>query len=194
MNYPRRLIIGILTLLIGIGTNVLCLAAIDKLSPSFPSLPDPLIDHWPLVHFPAWAELGFVAILIVTVYIFIFRQRRDLPLLLVTLGIFYAARGIMQFFMPIGSPLGAAPVDARFVFYPYPSHAYFPGGHFGILTVFGLAIRNWRWQWLYFAMAGIFALGTMLAKTHYTADIIGGWLLAYAVHMIVKHRLSGWTN
>ena len=75
----------------------------------------------------------------------------------------------------------SVPIASRFSLYPFAGHAYFPGGHTGVMTILSLSVHVTRWRRVFLAATAIFAFGTMLSRTHYTADALGGWLLGYAI-------------
>ncbi len=180
-GYWRQVLLGCLTLAIGVTIHMLALYSTDRAIGTFPSVPDLFMDRLPLVKFGVWGELYFAALLLFFAWSF-FRQRgHDLARVLLLLGVFYALRGVFLFFLPIGMPHGAAPLAERFTFYPYGTHAYFPGGHVGILTIMSLMLANRRTRMVMLLGTLLFGFGTMLAKTHYTADLLGGMLLAYGI-------------
>jgi hypothetical protein len=172
---------GALVFMTGLLVHNACLTAIERLTSHFPSVPDVLMSRLPYVAFGLPGELGFLAFLIVVATVLIRAQPRTVPSVLVKLGLFYAFRGLFLFFLPIGPPFDAPALENRFVLYPWANHAYFPGGHVGLMTILSLSVQERRWRRILLIATGSFALGTLLARTHYTADALGGWLLAYAV-------------
>jgi membrane-associated phospholipid phosphatase len=177
----KRLIFAVSVLMAGVAIHMLALFITDRAIASFPSVPDLLMDRLPRVDFGVTGELFFVAILIFFAVTFFRQPKHDTARLLIALGMFYALRGLFLFFLPIGMPFGAAPPEERFTFYPYGTHAFFPGGHFGILTIMALSLTDRRARILMMAAVVVFGLGTVLAKTHYTADLLGGGLFAYLI-------------
>src|SRR6185295_1343524 len=168
-------------LVAGLAVHNACLMLVERFTSSFPSVPDVLLARLPYVAFGLPGELCFVAFL-VTASTLLFRwQIATVPAVLARLGLFYACRGLFLLFLPIGAPLGAPSLDSRFVLYPWASHAYFPGGHAGLMTILSLSVENRRWRLGLLAATAVFAFGTLLARTHYTADALGGWLLGYAI-------------
>src|SRR5262249_11669818 len=65
------------------------------------------------------------------------------------------------------------------------------GGHFGVITLLILSLHERRGRHLLFGGAMVSAIGTMLARTHYAADTLGGGLLGYAVGVWGERHLPG---
>ena len=181
---------GVLVLVAGLMVHTAGLTLVERFASSFPSVPDVLLAHLPYVAFGLPGELCFVAFLI-TVATLLFRsQAATVPVVLTRLGLFYACRGVFLFFLPIGAPSGAPALESRFVFYPWADHAYFPGGHAGLMTILSLAVENPRHRRWLLAATVVFALGTLLARTHYTADVLAGGLLGYGITAWSRRRVG----
>lgn len=172
---------GVLALAAGLAVHMSALAAIEQLVPSFPSVPDVVHERLPYVDFGAPGEWLFFAFLAV-VFVHLVRQRpADLPRALTLLGVFYAIRGVFLFLLPIGAPPTAPPLDSRFVLWPFARHAYFPGGHAGMMTILAASVAARPWRRALLAFVVVFAFGTLLARTHYAADALGGILLGWGI-------------
>lgn len=93
-------------------------------------------------------------------------------------GLMYLLRaGIM-----VLTPLAPAQPGRVFIFDP-PQLGMFPSGHVAAVTLLVLLSpteRPWvrRVQWV---MLGLMVAGLLLARGHYSIDIVGGLLLGYAV-------------
>lgn len=180
--------------LAGVGVHMGALAVVDRLVHTYPAVSDILMDRFPSMNLFLVGEFFFAAIILAIIYNILGKQRQDIAHILVMVGIYYAARGVFLLFLPIGAPHGAPALVDRFVFYPYAAHAYFPGGHIGIMFLLARAIRDLRWRRAVIAAALIFGIGTLLTKAHYTADLFGGLLLGYAVSVWgEKHLRKYWT-
>ena len=151
----------------------------------YPHLADPVLSRLPTLDIDVAGEFGLAAFLIVFLTHHFRRQPDRTPLLFVAVGLLFAARGIFLWLMPIGAPPGA-PVDALKV-YPYSSHSYFPSGHVGFISLCAWMCRDQGWRRFFLVVALVFGLGTMLAKAHYTADLLGALLLSHAVATLVLH-------
>jgi hypothetical protein len=175
---------------LGIAIHYACLTAVERFTRHFPSIPDALIARLPYVDFGVPGELYFFAFLAAVVTVVLRTQRASVASIVVKAGLLYAGRGPFLFFLPIGAPLDAPEVTSRFSLYPFPSHAFFPGGHVGLMTILSLSVRDPRWRRALLGATAVFAFGTLLSRTHYTADAIGGWLLAYAITSWGRRHLA----
>jgi hypothetical protein len=165
----------------GVTLNMCALAIAERLVTSFPRVPDPILSRLPYVN-PGWPGEAYALLLMLSAVVLLVRDpAQHIPRTLVLVGIFYAIRGVFQLILPIGPPVGAPDISARFALYPFSAHGYFPAGHFGLMTLLILSLRDRSERRALFAGALIFAAGTMLARTHYAADSLGGALVAYAV-------------
>jgi membrane-associated phospholipid phosphatase len=183
-------IAGLLALVGGLGVHMGALALIEKFVRVFPPLPDVVHQHLPYVNFGWPGEVAYAGFLLVAIAVLFRTQPGSVPVILALLGLFYAVRGVFLFLMPIGVPPTAPPVSARFVFWPFPGHAYFPGGHTGMMTVISLSVVSTPWRRALLAFTFVFAIGTLLARTHYSADALGGWLVAYAIVLCGRRHFS----
>ena len=179
--YRPSLVAGIAALVGGLALHMTGLALVERFVKQFPPVPDVLHAHLPYVDFGVPGELLFVAFLVTLIAVLVRTQPRSIPVILTPLGVFYAIRGAFLFALPIGIPPTAPPLEARFVFYPFAGHAYFPGGHTGMMTVLSLSVASRPWRRVFLVTTFAFAFGTLLSRTHYTADAIGGWLVGYAI-------------
>lgn len=190
-SFLFRLLAGLLIGLAGVSLHMLALFIADRVVPSFPSVHDVALNVLPRLDLFLVGELFFVASLIFFAIIFFRERPSDLPYLLAMLGLLYAARGVFLLLLPIGAPFDAPALDERFVFYPYASHAYFPGGHVGILFLMSRSIQHRLFRPMLLAATVLFGFGTMLTRAHYTVDVLGGLLLAYGVEAWSSRHL-GW--
>lgn len=173
---------------IGVAVHYGALAWVERLVSSYPAVSDPLLDRMPRVDFGWWGE-GYYFLLIGAFLILFFgRLRHLLEQGFIAIGMFYFLRSLFLFFLPIGAPHGSVSPDERLNIWGYAEHAFFPGGHVGILFLLALLIDQPRIRAAMLTGAAIFGLGTMLAKTHYTADVLGGFLLAYAIYAGLRLR------
>lgn len=181
-------ILSIVTAIVGVSWQYGSLALVDRWVHVYPSVPDVLMDRLPRLEFGWWGEVLFFALILMFAIPHFRWNVWDTPKVLTKLGLFYFVRGWLQLFFPIGAPLNALPPDQRLNVWGYASHAYFPGGHVGILTIMALNLRSKKLRWI---MAGgiiVFGLGTILSKNHYTADLLAGALIGYAVNVWVDRR------
>lgn len=186
----RKLMAGIGLVLLGVAVEYATLITIDHLVTDFPRVPDLLMDRLPLIQFGWIGEAFFFGLVTLYCWRFFRAQTREAPTVFIAIGTYYIVRAVFLLFLPIGSPSGAPPIDDRLNVWGFANHAYFPGGHVGILTILTLSLRDAPWRRWLWAGVVIFAAGSLLNKTHYTADSIGGILLGAGVWTWIqrKHR------
>jgi membrane-associated phospholipid phosphatase len=139
-------------------------------------------DLLPRVDLSRYGELFALAFIIVFLTVFVRHRRSDLPYLFTLVGVFYAGRGTFLLLLPIGAPAAGPFAAARAGPWPDPSHSFFPSGHFGLMCLLSLSLEQpWARRTLACG-ALVYAVGTLLTRAHYTADLLGGLVLAYGVH------------
>lgn len=182
----KRWTIAVAIATIGVTWQFTSLPLIERTVTVFPTVSDVILDHWPRVDFGWIGEAWFFGLILTFSIVHFRRQWQRTPDILMALGLMYFIRGWFLYLFPIGAPTGAVGPDQRLSIWGHESHAFFPGGHIAILTVLALSSPV-RWlRWVLGVGLVVFGLGTMLAKTHYTMDSVGGILLGYAVVMIVR--------
>jgi len=154
----------------------------------YPHLADPVLSRLPTLGIEVAGEYGLAAFLAVFSFHHFRRQPERTPLLFAAIGMLFAARGVFLWLMPIGAPPGA-PLDALRL-YPYANHSYFPSGHVGFISLCAWLCRDTRWRRFFLVVALVFGLGTMMAKAHYTADLLGALLLSHAVASLALHAFA----
>lgn len=186
----KRWIIAFLVAGTGVTWNFVALDLIERSVTVFPRVSDVLMDRLPRVDFGLVGELWFFALILLFVIPHFKFQWRKTPDVLLALGLMYLIRGFFLYLFPIGAPLGSVGADARLSIWGHETHAFFPGGHIAILTVFAMfAPQKWVRRTLWTGLI-IFGIGTTLAKTHYTMDSVAGILLGYAVSVWVQRRMK----
>lgn len=177
----KKIIIGFLIGIAGVGFHMFSLWVADTTVETFPSVTDIVMQRFPFVNLFGVGEIIFW-ILLAAFGVTLLRERPwDIGYIFALLGIFYACRGVFLMLLPIGAPADAPAIAERFVLYPYAGHAFFPGGHVGIMFIFTLLVKNSRLRMLLAVAVLLFGFGSVLSRAHYSADIAGGLLLAYAV-------------
>ena len=174
-----RLALGLAIAAAGIGWNYAALALAERWVSRFPSVPDVIVDHLVYVDLYKVGEPFVIAVVAVFLWTFLRARAHDLAYLLALVGVLYAVRGTFLLLLPLGPPLTAPPLETRFSAYPSASHSYFPSGHLGLIAILALMstarIRPFLW-----GAAAFFAVGSVLAKAHYVADLLGALIVAYA--------------
>ena len=180
-----RSILAMIAMGSGIAIHQWLLRLTDVHVRFYPHLADPVLSRLPTLDIDVAGEIGLAAFLLVYGWHHFRRQPERTPLLLVAIGMLFAGRGLFLWLMPIGAPPGA-PADALQV-YPYSNHSYFPSGHVGFISLCAWLCRDRHWRQFFLTIALVFGVGTMLAKAHYTADLLGALLLSHAVATVVLH-------
>lgn len=173
----RTWIFAVLFLIFCLGFHWSALLFIDRVVSNYPTVPDVLMDRLPLVTFGVWGELFFVALFALFAYAHFRYNWRATPRVLFQVGLVYFIRALFLIFIPIGPPSGSVPASERISVWGFANHAYFPGGHAGVLSAYAMNLPLRRLRPLYWALVIIFLVGTILNKNHYTADAIGGFLV-----------------
>jgi len=179
MTRASRSILGLLVAAAGLAVHQWMLRLTDLHVDFYPHLADPVLSRLPTLGLDRVGEFGLAAFLGVFSLYHFRRQPERTPLLFVAIGILYAMRGVFLWLMPIGAPPGAPP-DALHV-YPYANHSYFPSGHVSFISLCAWMSGDVRWRRFFLVVAMVFGLGTLLAKAHYTADLLGALLLSHGV-------------
>lgn len=101
----------------------------------------------------------------------------------------FALMYLLRAGMTVLTPLAAAQGDEPFVFSPQ-QYGMFPSGHTAAITLLLLLTppeRAWarRAQWVALALM---VAGLLLARGHYSIDVVGGLLLGY----VVAHAVCTW--
>lgn len=186
----KRILLGIAIALLGVSFHMLALWTADQYVEHFPTVTDVLMRQFPYVNLYGSGEVVFWLFLASFATVFFRERPRDIGYALALVGLLYASRGIFLLLLPIGPPLDAPQISDRFVLYPYPDHAFFPGGHVGLMFLFSLLVRHRRIRLAFVLATILFGIGSVLARAHYTADILGGLLLGYAVVQFGKAYLE----
>ena len=106
-SFLGRLVAGILILGLGVAMHMVALSIADRIVPTFPSIYDVVLDILPRLDLFAIGELFFVVFLSLFAIVYFRERPKDIPYLLASLGLFYAARGVFLLLLPIGAPLDA---------------------------------------------------------------------------------------
>ena len=188
MTHVSRSILGVAAMAAGLAVHQGLLQLTDVHVHFYPHLADPVLSRLPTLPIEVAGEYGLAAFLTVFSFHHFRRQPERTPLLFAAIGMLYAARGVFLWLMPIGAPPGA-PIDALRV-YPYANHSYFPSGHVSLISLCAWLCRDTRWRRFFLVVALVFGLGTMMAKAHYTADLLGALLLSHAVATVALQAFA----
>lgn len=184
-------ILALSGLLAGIGSG-----AIQGLYPDRPKPPDLLFDLLPHLW---WMQFVVEAIyvggaILLGVYAFRRENRRKIPEIIALFGLMEVFRAIIMVLTPL-----AAPYDAATHFTVNESvrnWGEFPSGHAATMLLFYLIIDRdtaprIKLALLWMNVAEVIAL--LLSHSHYSIDIVGGYLLGYFVYFeYYRGRMFAW--
>lgn len=187
----RQWLIGIVMLIAGLAVSVQAGNFVSNHWATHPSVHDIVLEHIPYVNLFFIGEMLYWLVLATYLLLYIRYQRAQIPYILCLVGIYYLLRSLFLILLPIGHPFSAPEYGERWS--AYPQFAYFPSGHLGFLTIITLGlgpIRFHRWFWL---LVFFFGVGMIITRAHYTVDILGAVVIAYAVYSFAeKHLRSRW--
>lgn len=190
-THMKRTLIGLSVGIAGVALHMGALWVADQTVETFPSVTDIVMEAIPFYNLFGIGEIAFWVIMAGFAFVLLRWRLKDLGYIFALLGLFYAFRGLFLLLLPIGAPADAPALGERLVIYPYASHAYFPGGHVGVMFLLAMLIPRARIRWLFLCAALLFGFGSVISRAHYSADIVGGLLVAYAVWNIGERHIAG---
>lgn len=170
-------------LVAGVSASIVASRYIGVAFPLRPEPADLLFEVLPYVPFAEYtADAAVVSAILMLVYYAIRRAPARLPRMLSVFALMYLLRAVMIVLTPLAAPYG---VEQPFGFMPMIQNGMWPSGHAAATMLCVLLIDRRRAPWLSRA-ALVFAVAEwvslLLARGHYSIDIIGGLLLAYFVY------------
>ena len=148
--------------------------------------PDDLLFRLlPYVGPTRWLTVGA---LVAGLGVFLWATLRAAPSRLPAAASAVALMYLLRAGMIVLTPLAPAYGEGFFVF-PQEQYGTFPSGHTALLTLVALLVPDdqpglRRFQW---SMVAVMIAGLLLARGHYSIDIVGGLLLAYFVATVWRH-------
>ena len=155
---------------------------------SFADAPRPDDLLFALLPYVGPARWLTVAALAAGIGVFLWARMRAAPSTLPAAATVVALMYLLRAGMIVLTPLAPAYGEGFFVF-PQEQFGTFPSGHTALLTVLALLVpddqpllRRFHWS-----MVALMIAGLLLARGHYSIDIVGGLLLAYFVATVWRH-------
>lgn len=115
------------------------------------------------------------------------RNLARLPAIVAPFALMYLLRALIMVLTPLAPAQGEGP----FVF-EAQQYGMFPSGHVGVAVLLAMltpADRRWE-RGVQWSMVALMVAGMLLARGHYSIDIVGGMLLSYfVVHVWQSGRL-----
>ncbi len=172
--------LSLLILAVGITTDVLSSAAIQSLFPDRLPIYDTLFHILPYIPWTQYfSDLANIfSVIILALYIFP-RRWRELPFVLLVIGVSYLARGILILLNPFGGPLGNI---ATYGLTSIHQYGQFPSGHVMLVVlIFFFIDGNEQPILKRLALLSCFVevAALLTSHGHYSIDIVGGFLVAY---------------
>lgn len=167
--------LGAVALLATVLANLLIVAQLDELTRPV----DLLLDSLPYVRGARWLT---VVALVLGFGIFLAGVLRHEPWRLPATVSVFAILYLLRAGMTVLTPLAPAQGDQPFIFTPQ-QYGMFPSGHVAALTLLALLTpseRPWARR-VHLVLVVVMAAGLLLARGHYSIDVVGGLLLAYVV-------------
>ena len=170
--------------------------AIQSLYPDRPKPPDLLFDLLPHL---AWMQFVVEAIYIggavlLGVYAFRRENRRKIPEIIALFGLMEVFRAIIMVLTPLATPYDAATHFS--VSEGIRNWGEFPSGHAATMLLFYLVVDRdtaprLKLALLWMNVAEVVAL--LMSHSHYSIDIVGGYLLGYFVYFeYYRGRMFAW--
>jgi len=147
-----------------------------------PLLSDLILDnipYWEISFLYDW--FAFSATIIFVIYVIYKKEYKKLPYILLMFGFLYIVRSVFVVLTPFGNPRDGIPTDSIFHGFSKYEMGVYPSGHTGgTFMYFLLAKGIFRWLLFFITLAVISSL--LLARGHYSIDILSGLIFAYAIY------------
>src|SRR3989338_7497819 len=182
--------IGLIVLIFGFVFNSLSTVYVSTLKENLVPLQDTLLDVIPSLGSFYYFYNIVGALIILTFLIFIASKKKyaELPYFMLLIGIFYIIRGLFIALTPFGNPEISyerfmSQLDVlRFGLYP--------SGHTGLAFLMGLFTEG-VYRKIMLVSVFFLAIGLLIAHGHYSMDIFGAVIFAYAIYSFGEMHLKG---
>lgn len=180
---PGRIVIPSALLALAATSSHFASRFIDIWSPERPTPRDLLFEHLPYVDIAQYVSdiAVFSAIALLAYYAWT-RSRQEIPKAISAFAIMYLLRSAMIVLTPLSAAHGSG---AAFGFIPYVQNGMWPSGHTGATLLAFLLIDAGKapnMRRLALGLGIVEWASLLLARGHYSIDIIGGLLLSYFVY------------
>lgn len=190
----RYLYIGLLTLIAGIGLNVISQIYLNNLlirGVEFPSLSDMVLDQFPVIDASLVYDMACILVFfIVVAYIIRRKDYRRIPYFLLLTGIFYIIRGVFIALTPLGNPPGFDGSNPLFNGFCLYELGVYPSGHVGNSFLLLLLVNDRRSRYLIAFCLVLIIMALICSHGHYSIDIFSGFLFAYAIKAFGDKHLN----
>lgn len=190
----RYLYFGLLTLIAGVGLNIISQVYLNNLlikGTQFPSLSDMVLDRVPVFDASLVYDLAcIVAFFIVVAYIIHRKDYGRIPYFLLLSGIFYIIRAIFIALTPIGNPPGFDGSNPLFNGFCLYELGVYPSGHVGNTFLLLLVVNDKKYRYLIAFCLVLIILSLIYSHGHYSIDIFSGFLFGYAIKAFGDKHLN----
>ena len=186
-----KLILSLLFLSFSLYFASLTVGYTNKIYPNLVIGTDALFKILPFVNLSVFSDIfSVIGPILFLIFIFVKKTERKIPYYAIIIGFFYLIRSFFIYLTPLANPfpLGKWGVDL------FPVGGMFPSGHVGVLFLMFLLIKEksntkyWALTLLLLAiLEGTFMIFT---RGHYSIDVFGAILVAYAIHSFSEKNLQ----
>lgn len=160
-----------------------CLYNYIKAGNNLPSLPDLILDKLPYYNVALIYDISsFISIIIVIIYIVHKKDYNRVPFMLLMYGIIEIVRGFFIILTPLGNPALFIGSDGLFNGFSKYELGNYPSGHVGFMFLLLLMVKSRFYKGLLSLCLLAIIISLLLAHAHYSIDIFGGLLFAYAIY------------
>ena len=131
----------------------------------------------------------YLAVLLASLAVFLWKEPARVPYILAVFGVLLLMSNLFY-----ASTVLAPPADrpdrliAGFEF----DHDLFPSRHVGVTFLLGLLTQVLWLRYLLFGVSVILGIDVLLLHVHYSFDVLGGYVVAYAVYKFGEKYLKKW--
>lgn len=129
------------------------------------------------------SDIALVLMILIFVYYLIKYKDIEGPFHFINIATIYVIRSVLNLVTPLGKPLGNNSSHGILKDYMI-QYGMFPSGHIGLTFYLFLAIdsKYKKIKWVMLALFIVELVSMSLSRGHFSIDIFGAMILAYAVH------------
>lgn len=157
---------------------------------SLPVLSDLILQNIPYMDIDYLYDIfSLVSLILFIIYLFHKQKLRDVPYVLLLLGIFQCVRGAFIILTPFGNPPMFNGTDGLFNGFSKYELGVYPSGHTGASYLYVLIAQSIGYRWL-LAFCVLVIVGSLfLSRGHYSIDVLSGIFFAYAIYVFGERNL-----
>lgn len=157
---------------------------------SLPVLSDLILQNLPYLDIDYLYDIfSLTSLILFILYLFHKRRLRDVPYVLLLLGIFQCVRAVFIVLTPFGNPPMFNGTDGLFNGFSRYELGVYPSGHTGASYLYVLIAQNTAYRRL-LAFCVLVIVGSLfLSRGHYSIDVLSGIFFAYAIYVFGERNL-----